>query len=303
MIKKTTIILLMTMLIFSTACHFYSFRRDAIGIPTVDNNVCKKLKGNVVIYAIFVDTRYTQPWSEYDIKSTLDSIKRATQWLEKAASESGVFLSINVQFHQNKKIIPIAIDFTNKTLSGTLFSPIASVGVPKLDRWADRIAKTAGQSLPTDTTEVIKTKNKLSDRERLIARLRDINNTDNVVLMYFVNNYYKEDISLTLHSASMTNIEYSIVSFKNPSVIGHEFLHIFGALDLYISPFDNKRAIRRKKKLAMKQYPNEIMAFAYRNIDSLNISPFTKYLIGWENELDDKSRKLLLGRKVKVVKY
>jgi hypothetical protein len=42
----------------------------------------KKLKGNVVIYAIFVDSKYTNPWSKYDIETTLDSIRTATKWLE-----------------------------------------------------------------------------------------------------------------------------------------------------------------------------------------------------------------------------
>ena len=294
--------LLTTMMIISSSCNFHLIKNGTYRIATVDNNVCKKLIGNVVLYAVFVDTRYTQPWTEYDIKSTLDSISKATKWIEKIASENGVSVNINVQYHQNKRMIPISNDFPNKTLSGTLF-PILNVGIPKVDRWADMVAKTAGKSLPTDTTTLIKTKNRLSDRERLIARLRDIYKTDNVVLMYFINNYYKEEVSVTLHNASMTNIEYSVVSFKQPAVIAHEFLHIFGALDLYVSPFDNRRAARRRKEWAMKEYPNEVMAFAYRKIDSLNVSTFTKYLIGWENQMDDKSRRMLFGKKIKFLKY
>lgn len=301
--RTTKLLLVATMFIFAFSCSFRTIKNGSYRIATVDNNVCKKLSGNVVLYAIFVDTRYTQPWSEYDIKSTLDSINRATKWLEKKAGENGIPLHINVQFHENQKIIPIATDFNNKTLSGTLFSPVISVGIPKLDRWADQIAKTAGKSLPADTTTIIKTKNKLSDRERLIARIRDINKTDNVVLMYFINNYYKEEMSLTLHTSSFSNIEYSIVSFKNPAVIAHEFLHIFGALDLYESPFDTKRSTKRKKAHAMKEYPNEIMAFAYRKIDSLDVSSVTKYLIGWDNELDENASRMLFGKNIKFLKY
>ncbi len=301
---KTALLFLLTAaLFFSGACHSYKNNENTFRIATVDNNVCKKLIGKVVLYAIFVDTKGTQAWTNYDIQSTLDSIETAKEWIENRAFENGIPLNIEVQYHQNKKIIPIANNFPNKTLYGTLFSPVASVGIGKLDRWADRIAKTAGLTLPADSSTIVKTKNNLSDRERLIARLRDINQTDNVVLMYFINNYYTDEISVTLHSASSANIEYSIVSFKNPAVIAHEFLHIFGALDLYISPFDTKRKAKRKKATAMKLYPNEVMAFAYRNIDSLNISPFTQYLIGWKNELDEPSRALFFGKKMNALKY
>jgi hypothetical protein len=257
----------------------------------------------VVVYAIFVDTRHTQPWSEYDINSTLDSIYKATNWIEHQAKVRRIPLEIKVDFHQNKRTIPIVSDFQNKTLSGTLFSPVIQVGIPKLDRWADRIAKIAGQSMPQDTSTIIKTKNKLNDRERLIAQLRNKHKTDNIVLMYFINNYYKEEISVTVHNESFTNTEYSIVSFKNPSVIAHEFLHIFGAHDLYLSQFDRGLRARKNKKKAMKMFPHEIMAFAYRNLDSLAISPFTRYLIGWDKELDNESRIQFLGKRTQTIRY
>lgn len=302
--KQHHFLFLLFLLIINVSCSRYrTIKYNTYHISTVDNNVCKRLNGHVIMYAVFVDTRYTQPWSEYDIFSTIDSINRAKYWLENLAKENGIKLTIDIKFHQNGKIIPILNNFSDKTLSGTLFSPIPSIGVPKLDRWSDRIARTAGLSLPKDTSKIVKTFNRLTDRERLIARLRDIYKTDNVAIMYFVNDYYSEDISLALHTGNSSSPEYAIVSFKRPAVIAHEFLHLFGAVDLYISPFDRKKKSLKKKAKIMKLFPNEIMAFAYRGIDSLSISPFTKYLIGWENELDEKVRQNVLGKKIKVVKY
>ncbi|RYE37292.1 MAG: hypothetical protein EOP48_28975 [Sphingobacteriales bacterium] len=271
-------------------------------ISTVDNNVCKKLSGEVLLYAIFVDSRYTQPWSEYDIRSTLDSIKKMKVWLEKNAKENGIPLDISISHHQNGRTIPIAQNLAHKTLSGTLFSPFPSFGIPKLDRWSNIIAKTAGTSLPKDTSKIVKTPNRLTDRERLIARLRDIYKTDNVAVMYFINDYYSEDLSLALYTGRNDAPEYAIVSFKKPAVIAHEFLHLFGALDLYISPFERKKKNIKRLALINKEFPREIMAFAHRQIDSLDISPLTKYLIGWQNELDEKTRQLVLGN-IKVAKY
>lgn len=290
-------------LLLTVSCGRYQMiKYKTYHISTVDNNVCKKLSGNVVLYAIFVDTRFTQPWSEYDILSTLDSLNKAVLWLERQAKENNIPLDIIVKYHQNGKTIPLVGNFPDKTLSGTLFSPLPSFGVPKLDRWSDRLARTAGLSLPKDTSKIVKTFNRLTGRERLIARLRDLNKTDNVALMYFINDYYSEDISLALHTSNNASPEYAIVSFKRPAVIAHEFLHLFGALDLYISPFDKKKQTIKRRAEIMKRFPNEVMAFAYRQLDSLNISPFTKYLIGWNNELDESTRQKVLG-KVKVVKY
>ena len=301
--KPILFLFFLVFFLLTTSCGRYQMiKYNTYHISTVDNNVCKKLAGDVVLYAIFVDTKYTQPWSEYDITSTLDSMTKATKWLEKIARENNIQLDIDLKYHQNGRIIPIVRNFPDKTLSGTLFSPLPSFGVPKLDRWSDGIARTAGLSFPKDTSKIVKTFNRLTDRERLIARLRDMHKTDNVAVIYFINDYYSEDISLALHTSNWSSPEYAIVSYKRPGVIAHEFLHLFGALDLYTSPFDKKKKSLKKKTEIMKLFPNEVMAFAYRQLDSLNISPFTKYLIGWENELDENTRQKVLG-KIKVVKY
>lgn len=279
----------------------YIRKKQEVHIPTVNNNVCKKLTGEVVLYAIFVDSKYTGPWSAYDIRSTLDSVHIATQWIEKQAAKAGIKLNIKVDYYQDdKSVVPIEQSLTRKTLSATILGP---GGIKNTDKWADKIGKTALGIYGKDTATITKTKIKPKDRERLIAKLRDFHNTDNVGLVYFINNYYTDEISVALHTGSDYSPEYSIVSFKNPEVIAHEFLHLFGALDLYISPFDGKRKAIKRKSFAMKEFPNEIMAFAHRNIDSLEISPLTNYLIGWSNELDPHYKQMIFGKKLKLAKY
>lgn len=275
-----------------------------VHLASVNNNVCKKLYGNVILYAIFVDSKETKPWSEFDITSTLDSIKKASCWIENKAHENSIPLKIKIAYHQKNGKIPISLNLAKKTLSATLFQKNLNTGYKTISKWADQIAAIAAKDLPTDTASIISTKNELNNKERLIARLRDYYKTDNIALIYFINNYYSNELSVTLNTNISNDVEYSIVSFKSPSVIAHEFLHLFGAWDLYVTPFDkNKKYIVKQKEFAMKEFPNEIMAFAYRNIDSLSISPFTKYCIGWENELDNTYSKMILGKKLKPVKY
>lgn len=270
-------------------------------ISTIDRNVCKTLNGHVVLYAVFVDTKYTQPWSAHDITSTLDSIHRAEHWLEHQAEMAGIHLDVEVKCFQKDHKVPLILNLPGKTLSGTLF-PLP-YGIRKLDKWTNDLSKRVSSTLPKDTSRIVSTRNNNRDRERLIAKLRDLYKTDNVALMFFVNNYFTEELSVSLYTGVDYATEYSVVSFKKPGVIAHEFLHLFGALDLYVSPFDKKRKAQKQKEWAMKEFPDEIMAFADRNIDSLGISPFTQYMIGWRGSVDQKYVRMILGKKIKLIKY
>ncbi len=272
-------------------------------IPTVNNNVCKKLRGRAILYAVFVDSKDTKPWTEHDIFSAIDSIHSAINWIEKQAKNDSIVLYIDLVYHSNNNIIPIENKFIKKTLSATLYNPNSTIGIRNVDKWADVVAKQAAKSLGPDTSVHTKTKIQPLNRDKLIARLRDIYKTDNVALMYFINNYYTDEISVALHTAVDNNIEYAIVSFKNSPVIAHEFLHLFGALDLYISPLDKDKKAKKSKKFAMQEFPNEIMAFPYRKLEKLDICPFTKYLIGWSDSLDNKYKEMLIGKKIKLEVY
>ena len=293
--------LFIVLFFLSSACkHNYYKTHNAYAISTVNNNVCKKLKGKVLFYAIFVDTRQTRPWTSYDIASTLDSIRKATAWIEEKGKSNGMPLTIDVVYHVNKGVIPVEQHLYEESLWKMLFS---ANGIENIDLWANLAAKKAGQAFPPDTSSVAKTKIEITNRERLIARLRDQYKTDNVVLMYFLNNYYTEELSLAMFTGGGKLTEFGIVSFKYPSVIAHEFLHLFGALDLYISPFNKKKKAVKNRAAIIKAYPDEVMAFAYRPIEKLSISPLSQYLIGWKDSLAESDRKLLVGKKIKVYKY
>lgn len=299
---KAIVYLLIVLFIFLESC--ITTKKMNVMFASVNNNVCRRLSGKVVVYAIFVDSKETKPWSDYDIRSTLDSLRKGMDWLELQAKKDSIPLDIQIDCNKkNNGIVPVYQEFSKKTLSATLYKKPLFSGVKDIHKWADKVAIEAGKNLLKDTSRLVKTKNKLSDRERLIARLRAIHRTDNIALMYLINNYHTDEMSLTLDANSNHNVEYCIVSYKYPSVFAHEFLHLFGAWDLYITPFDNKRKAVKRKNMAMEMFPNEIMAFAYRRIESLEISPFTKYTIGWTNELEKKYSVAMIGKRLRPVKY
>jgi hypothetical protein len=302
--KRLFSLSLLAVVLFSINSCYTPTQARRVGFASVNNNVCKRLTGKVVLYGIFVDSKYTNPWSKYDIESTMDSIKNAMAWIESKAIEDSILLNIEFDYHQTPQgRVPIKADLTKKTLSSTLYKTPQWSGVRDIHRWADKIAKEAGKALPKDESPMTNIKNDLKTRERLIARLRDIHRTDKVALIYFINNYYKDEISVAFDVSNDNSVEYAVVSFKNPSVIAHEFLHLFGAYDLYLTPFDTKKKDKKKKEKLVEMFPDEIMAYAHRNIDSLQISGFTKYLIGWDNELSQEYQELLWGKDYFAVKY
>ena len=297
--------LVATIAIFSlAACSVFSGSQSAgdpeFHIATVDNNVCKRLKDDVVIYAVFVDTKEGGTWSTHDILSTIDSIELAAAWIEAQARKRGLRLNVKVVTHDKAGVVPVRSELPRGGLLGTIHGVSA---VRALDGWADKAGRQVLSAFPSDTARMTLTKITPKDRERLIARVRDIHRTDNVALMLFINNYYKDESSVALHTGSISDIEYAAVAFKRPAIIAHEFLHLFGALDLYITPFDGKKEAQKRKAFAMKEFPLEIMAFPYRSLDSLEISPLTEYLVGWRRQLDDAYVKMLTGKKIRFAKY
>lgn len=86
-------------------------------------------------------------------------------------------------------------------------------------------------------------------------------------------------------------------------MIVNEYLHLFGALDLYMAPFNTKKKQQKKKASAMEKFPDEIMAITHRRIETLEIGNISKYLIGWSDSLSRDDQNILVGKKITLVKY
>ncbi len=269
-------------------------------VVTVDNNVCKRLLGKVVIYGVFVDSKIGGVWTTHDIRSTLDSVQIAADWIVAQAHSKGMDLEIVVASHEKGGVVPVRSELPRGGLPGILYSMSPAIA---LDRWADKACRQAQTAFPKDTARITLTKHGPKDRERLIAALRDRYSTDNVALVMFINNYYGSETSVAVHTGSTSAIEYAAVAFKRPAVIAHEVLHLFGALDLYVTPYDGKKEAEKRKRFAMERFPKEIMAFPFRGLDSLEIGTLTEYLIGWRREALPEDEQLLTAGKVRLAKY
>lgn len=283
--------LLVTLLVFTTVIAHAQKRKFE---NARQNNVCKVLKNDVLLYFVFIDTRTTYPWTEFDILSTIDSIHLAERWLEKQAESAGIELNIKTDYYIGDEFTTISRNLPKDNVAMTLSELGYSKGVSDLNRWGDYVSKTIGESLFIREKDGIPTTKKPSTKERLTAHLRDEYNVESVALMFFVNNYFKEDLSIVINTMNNDDIEFAIVSYKYPSEIAHYFIKLFGGIDLYKS---SERKSNREVKFAEEYFPNDIMQSPKdKNLRDLSIGEFTAYMIGWKDNLNPQFSRLLNDR-------
>ena len=258
------------------------------------NNVCKALKNDVLLYFVFIDSRTTYPWTEFDILTTIDSIQVAAQWLEKEAERNNIDLNIKTDYYIGDEFATIERNLPGKSVSDILNNSNLIKGMESLNRWGDYVSKIIGESLYIKEKDGIPLQKRPSNKERLMAFLRDEYQVESVGLLLMINNYFRTDVSLAINTLHNDDVEFAVVSYKYPSEIAHSFLHLYGAADLAESPF---RRSQRKIRMASQTFPDDIMSDVYaKPIESLEIGDFTRYMIGWTEELDEAYSPLLTER-------
>jgi hypothetical protein len=282
---KNTAILVLALMLISAAPAGEDFSRGRY------NNVCKDLRDDVLLYFVFIDTRTTYPWTEFDILTTIDSIQVARRWLEAEAASAGISLKIKTDYYIGNEYATISRSLPRKTVLESVTDPNYKKGTLSLSKWADYVSKEIGASLYIKEKDGIPPQKKPGNKERLVAYLRDEYNVESVALLFFVNNYFRNDISIAVNTLQTDDIEFAVVSYKYPSEIVHNFLHLFGATDLYKS---EQRKSPRRIRLAKEYFPDDVMQDPYaRSLEELDIGAFTRYMIGWSNELDEEFDPLL----------
>ncbi|MEN8156560.1 MAG: hypothetical protein ABFS10_06400 [Bacteroidota bacterium] len=268
--------------------------------PSIDfrtgrhNNVCKELKNDILIYFVFIDTRSTAPWSEFDILTTIDSIQVASRWLVKQADAHDIPLKIKTDYYIGDDFSTIERNLPGKTVNEVIEKKNLIDGIKSLSRWGDYIAKIIGESVYITEKDGIPIQKAPANKERLIAFLRDEYQVESVAMLLLVNNYFRSDISLAVNSLHDDDVEFSVVSYKYPSEIVHNLLHLYGAADLHETHF---RRSRKNLKLAGRDFPDDIMTDVYaRSLETLEIGGYTQYMIGWKDDMKNQYEPLMTER-------
>ena len=283
------IIYILTLLISLTSCASY---KDIDNRWAMNSNVCKKLKGDVLVYAIFVDIKELPDWEEQDVNHTIDSLKTALTWIKSKADEEKI--PLNFKFDYFKKQQTIDKNFPEK-LNNALYNINNGLGLDKINKWSDNVSKLVGGLCDTKVwNDSFPHITKPNTTERLIAMLRDEYNTENVVLFFMLNGEKNRQIAVSMNRVSNENIEYEINSFNYPNILAFEILNIFGAANLYTPEISGNG---KSKTYAQYSIPNDIMVNPFSTLSELEISDFTQYMIGWNKEEEDGYEKLFKNRK------
>jgi hypothetical protein len=257
-------------------------------------NVCKALKGSALLYFVFIDNKETKPWTQYDIQSTIDSIRVAINWLHKQAEKSNIGLNIIADYYIGKDYTTISKNLPAGTIYQSITEPNLTSGIASINKWADAVAKEAGSTLPIFDKDGIPEISNPRNKERLVAYLRDENNVESVALFFMLNNYFRSDISVQMNTTNTNDVEFAVVSYKYPSEIAHNLLHLYGAADMYKTIY---RKNENKISTLQDLFPDEVMLDPYgKNIWDLEVSDYTQYLIGWSDEMNPEYEPLMVDR-------
>lgn len=190
-----------------------------------------ELKGNVRTTVVFMQNSIYK-WDNSDYSKFSAKFESAMAVLEKTARSHGVYLNIDVVY------LSCSVENANIQTRSWLVDFVAGCGYTLLSQYQ----------------EDVKRKNKCDETP-----------------MVFVWNCEIGEFAACADEHSPNNDEFSVLSsMSSIDTINHEFLHQFGAMDLYFPP-DTIAS-------AQKNLPGTIM------INGSVIDPLTCYLIGWKKD-------------------
>jgi hypothetical protein len=98
-------------------------------------NVCKDLRGDVWLYFAFIESKYTAPWTGYDIQSTIDPIRASITWLHSKAGSNNIPLNIKADLYKGSEFTTITRNLPEPTVRESVTNPTIKKGkaIDKLD--------------------------------------------------------------------------------------------------------------------------------------------------------------------------
>ncbi len=236
-----------------------------------NHNVCKKLKGRVLVYVVCVENNTTTKWTGFDLATTSEALVSTLKWIEDEALESGI--QLNFILHKD---INDSTSVVNQKLGGTIPDFTQSPeGLVKIDKWTDRIIKAAS--------------GKRSKLE-LVTSLRNEYKAESVALIFMQYNYYQSDFIYTFNTASNMNVEYAVISTKRPPLIAQTIFSLFGAPYLYHHPSTTNK---RNTKQVQRIFHDDVMANSDYELEQLGLGPISRYFIGWADTLSTEYDRLI----------
>lgn len=258
-----------------------------------DVNVCKTLVEDVLVYPVFVEAKKGDLWFENDKKEFKDSLNVSLKWIEEEAKKNNVKLRFITEVHPKT----MKKGFPGKTIIETYKLFDASGGFKKFNKHYDGLSKKVAPGIVKEELSLPKV-GAVKNKERLIAKLRNIYGVESVVLMFV---HKPEGIDHFYHNFnSMTNedVEFMVTTYKSPTVLAYQVLDLFGAAPLMYSKTKKKEKV--SWEFVQDNFPKDIMAGLGKRINQLEIGHYTQYLIGWHRNYKEEYKQLASQRNLIV---
>lgn len=231
---------------------------------TMDNTgVCKNLSENAHVIVLFLNDDEST-WSAQDMNDyLLDAVEPALTYLNTAAAEYGIALALDYSYYVDAEGQPTSINYSGIVTTGSA------------EYINDDILEQSASELGFTSRWDMLDQDQLDSGVEQIAYLVCIN---------------KNGRSFANCVMGAEGTEYMMMYNQIPDKwsrrngVVHEFLHMFGAEDMYA---ENGRNVNREK-LAKQLHRYDVMLEARWHFEGNTIGPFTAYSIGWLDALPEE---------------
>ncbi len=227
-----------------------NLKNSYLASPGVGN--AKNFRGKVLVIYVFVDDGKNSQWGKSEMRQVLSSFQEVEQWYRKNAQSHGIQ---DLTFQ--KRVFVYDKD-------------------PLLRNVFQSVVQKRNIRLGYDLVGRIANLNGHTNIHKYLERLKNQEGADQVMLYLHINKSARS-YAIRCKYSCINMGEYTFL-FETPFhnnwdalqyVQAHEGLHLFGADDLY----NIKDA---------KQYgPTDIMNYVTRYLNSADLSPITRFAIGW----------------------
>ena len=238
------------------------------GIPantrrSYDAGTCRKLEGSPYVLAIFLDDDESS-WPEEKVKRYwYDLLVPGQEFIEKHAAKWGKALDFQRGFYATY---------------GSPDRPVKYDGV--VQRYIDG-------SYSKDILDKAAAALGFASREEMHRCLQEYTGQEQIAYVILLNKGGRCYSMAYRHSGRdelELRMEYCVIytGFTDDSgdtasdAIAHEMLHLFGAEDYYMP--------EKRKALAQKQYPEDIMLCAMADLKFFDLEENTAYCVGWTDK-------------------
>lgn len=230
--------------------------------PTINTGSAKRLEGRIYVLSFFVSET---PWEQNEKMFLFKRVRDAESWLEWKASEYGKTVRFVNGVHGLFE--PFEVEIVPDYDSGNAAADIAvrylqKAGCPSGASYPEWVRKNSG----CDQSLILIVANK-SGRGYATPIGWESDGPEGAILF---------------HSKEQELSSGSII---------HEFLHLFGAVDLYETPEQTKENSDRMEKM----YPREVMHNHYFPLRELQMSPLTAWLVGLSDKEEPWFESFLLS--------